>query len=275
MPIIRYGEKLNILVAAKGHPYLRDPFMAMFDEMEGVSATLVEQPAAAQLMNPDGMKPYDALVLYDMPGLDFRQSDPPQFVQPSETFKHGFLALLDSGFGVVALHHALAGWPAWDAYGDLLGGRFLYKPGVLRGTVRPDSGYRHEVTHEIALAAPAHPVLAGLPQNFTLTDELYLAEMFSDDVTPLLYSDYAFTRNNFYSAHQAVNGRMHSNENWNHADGSPCVGWVKRARKSPLVYLQPGDGEATYADANYRRLIANAVAWVASPGAKAWARGQG
>ena len=35
MPIVRYGEKLNVLVAAKGHPYLRDPFMAMFDETGG------------------------------------------------------------------------------------------------------------------------------------------------------------------------------------------------------------------------------------------------
>lgn len=274
MPIIRYGEKLNILVVAKGHPYLRDPFMAMFDEMVGVSATLVEQPAAAQLMNPEGMKPFDALVLYDMPGLDFRKNDPPQFVEPSDNFKRGFLALLDSGFGVVALHHALAGWPAWEGYADLLGGCFLYKSGNLRGVMRPDSGYRHDVTHEISLAAQDHPVLAGLPPAFTLTDELYLSEMFADDVTPLLHSDYAFTRNNFYSAHQAVNGNMYSNAGWDHADGRNCVGWVKRARQSPLVYLQPGDGEATYANENYRRLIANAVAWVASPGAKDWARAQ-
>jgi len=42
MPTIRYGEKLNVLVVAKGHPYLRDPFMAIFDEMDGVACTLVE-----------------------------------------------------------------------------------------------------------------------------------------------------------------------------------------------------------------------------------------
>jgi hypothetical protein len=28
MPAIRYGEPPNVLVAAKGHPYLRDPFMS-------------------------------------------------------------------------------------------------------------------------------------------------------------------------------------------------------------------------------------------------------
>ncbi|MGZ6021033.1 MAG: ThuA domain-containing protein [Rhizomicrobium sp.] len=273
MPIIRYGEKLNVLVAAKGHPYLRDPFMAMFEEMQGVSATLVEQPVAAQLMNPDDMKGFDALVLYDMPGVDFRVADPPRYVEPGEDFKKGFRALLESGFGVVALHHAIAGWPAWEEYAELLGGRFLYKPGKLRGIQRPDSGYRHDVVHEVHAVDPTHPVLAGIPERFTLTDELYLSEVLEDSVTPLLRSNHRFARDNFYSATMAVSGKMFSNEGWSHQDGSNLVGWVKRARKSPLVYLQPGDGPPTYADSNYRRLIANAIRWVSSPPTKDWARG--
>lgn len=272
MPIIRYGEKLNVLVAAKGHPYSRDSFMAIFDEMEGVSASLVEQPAAARLMNPDGMKGFDALVLYDMPGLDFRSADVPRYVEPDEWFKQGFLELLDSGIGVVALHHAIAGWPAWEEYAEILGGRFLYRPGPLRGRPRPDSGYRHDVFHTISPADPAHPVFSGIPQSFALTDELYLFEVFENSVTPLLRSDHAFVRDNFYSAALAVSGKMFSNEGWDHEDGSSLVGWAKRARNAPLVYLQPGDGPPTYADPTYRRLIANAVEWVASPAAKQWAR---
>jgi type 1 glutamine amidotransferase len=270
VPIVRYGEKLNVLVAAKGHPYLRDPFMAMFDEMEGVSASLVEQPAVQRLMNPDGMKGFDALVLYDMPGIDFRAPNGPRFVEPTEDFKQGFRALLDSGFGVVALHHAIAGWPAWEEYAELLGGRFLYKPATVRGVPLPDSGYRHDVAHEIS-SAVTHPVLDGIPSRFSLTDELYLSEVFEDSVTPLLRSSYAFTRDNFYSATLAVGGTLYSNGGWNHDDGSNVIGWVKRARKSPLVYLQPGDGPPTYADANYRRLIANAIRWASSPEAKVWA----
>jgi trehalose utilization protein len=65
---------------------------------------------------------------------------------------------------------------------------------------------------------------------------------------------------------------MFSNEGWAHADGSNLVGWTKRARNSPLAYLQPGDGPPTYADPNYRRLVENAIRWSASPAAKAWAR---
>ena len=272
MPVVQYGQPLNVLVAAKGHPYLRDPFMAMFDTLPGIACTLVEQPAVQRLMNPQGMAGFDALVLYDMPGIDFSTPGGPTFVAPDPGVQQGLLDLLDAGKGVVALHHAIAGWPAWPEYAELLGGRFLYAPGELRGVPRPDSGYRHDVTHEVRLLDPAHPVVAGLPDKFTLTDELYLSEVFEDLVTPLLASGAGFTRGHFYSAALAVAGQMYSNSGWEHADGSSLVGWTKRARNSPLVYLQPGDGPETYADPNYKRLIENAIRWVASAEAMEWAR---
>ena len=115
------------------------------------------------------------------------------------------------------------------------------------------------------VVAPEHPVVAGLPPSFTLTDELYLSEVFEDDVEPLLRSDYRFTRDNFYSAALAVAGEMFSNRGWQHGDGSNLIGWTRTVRASRLVYLQPGDGPATYQDENYRRLIANAIHWVARP----------
>jgi type 1 glutamine amidotransferase len=269
MPVVRYGAPLNALVAARGHPYRRDDFMAVFDALDDIATTLVEQPAASLLMNPDAMASFDALVLYDMPGIDFAVPNGPRFVEPPDWFKQGFLRLLDAGKGVVALHHAIAGWPAWDDYAELLGGRFLYKPGVLRGQARQDSGYRHEITHEIDVSA--HPVTEGLPKTFALTDELYLSEVFEEDVTPLLRSRHAFVCDNFYSAAHAVAGRMFSNDGWSHDSGSNLIGWVKRARRSPLVYLQPGDGPKAYECVHYRRLVANAIRWVSSPAALEWA----
>lgn len=266
MPVVRYGEPLNVAVAAKGHPYLRDPFMAIFDGLPGIACTLVEQPAAARLMTREGMAGFDVLVLYDMPGLDFHAVDRPAYVEPEEAFKTGFLDLLDEGrIGIVALHHAIAGWPAWPGYAEALGGRFLYRS----DGATPDSGYRHDVTHEIVLEEPGHPIAAGLPTRFTLTDELYLFEVDESRVRPLLRSDHAFVRESFYSAAEAVAGRMFSNQGWVHPSGPDLVGWTKRAGNSPLVYLQPGDGPATYADANYRRLVENAIRWAASSEARA------
>lgn len=268
MPLIHYHAPIKVLLAVRGHPFDRTAFDAIFQSMEGISATVVDQPAAAQLMNPEGMAPYDALVMYDMPGLDFTvPTDKPAYVDPGAQLREGFRALLEQGKGVVALHHALAGWPAWPEYADYLGGRFLYKPARLRGCDCLDSGYAHGVRYHAQVLAE-HPVTAGLPASFQMDDELYLAEVFTDDVTPLLASDATFTREHFYSATLAVGGRMYEREGWEHPPGSNLIGWTKRSINSPVVYLQPGDGLATYENPHYRRLVENAIRWVVSPEAR-------
>ena len=273
MPVIRYGEPLKVLVSVKGHPFDRNAFASVFEEMEGVQASFVDQPAAGRLMNPDAMAGFDALVLYDMPGIDFAaDGDKPGTVQPEASVKAGLEALLTQGKGVVALHHAIAGWPGWPEYADWLGGRFLYKPATLRGRLCPDSGYRHDVAYDAEAADPEHPILQGVPPSFPMTDELYLHEVFEADVQPLLRARHAFVREGFYSAHQAVaQGRMFSNDGWEHPPGSDLIGWTKRAINSPLVYLQPGDGPETYANPAYRQILHNAIGWVASEAAHAWA----
>lgn len=274
--VIDYGAPLQALVSVRGHPFERDPFDAVFQAMDGIAATFIDQPATAQLMSPDGLAPYDALVLYDMPGIDFAHPDRPGYVEPPVALKTGLTEALEAGQGVVALHHAIAGWPAWETYGDWLGGRFLYRPGPVRGESMPDSGYRHEVTHTVTAEPGLDPVfaplLAGVPTDFQLTDELYLAPVFEADMIPLLRSSHAFSAGGFYSAQLAVQGEMFSNAGWSHPDGSNLVGWVKRAEKSPLVYLQFGDGPETYANPHFRRLVENAIHWVASPAAQAWAK---
>lgn len=274
MPTIDYHAKIRLLVAVRGHPFDRNAFASLFDEMAGIAATFVDQPAAAHMLRPDIADAFDAVLLYDMPGLDFAADLHATAVKPPIGFREGFMALLDRGIGVVALHHALAGWPAWSDYAELLGGTFLYRTAQLRGEARPDSGYRHGVEYTATVVAPDHPVMAGIPRSFPMKDELYLCEVFENDVTPLLRADASFTRDAFYSATAAIEGRLYSNEGWEHSDGSNLIGWVKRARRSPLVYLQPGDDEVTYSNAVYKKLVENAIRWAASPEARAWAASQ-
>jgi type 1 glutamine amidotransferase len=276
MKYIKYGEPLNVLIVVKGHPFERDALAATFEEMDGIAASFIDQPAAAHLINPQTVSAFDALVFYDMPGLDFRARRPgrPGYVEPPAAYKAGLRDVLAQGKGVVALHHAIAGWPAWPDYAEWLGGRFLYRAGPLRGKPCQDGGYRHDVTYTAKPVNPAHPVLEGLPpEGFPLTDEVYLYEVFEADVSPLLRADHAFVQENFYSSELAVSqGKMFSNEGWQHPPGSNLVGWTKRALNSPLVYLQPGDGPVTYNNPDYRRLVQNAIRWVASPDVLARAR---
>jgi type 1 glutamine amidotransferase len=262
----------EILLITKGHPFKRDAFFGVFDALDGINWTHVEQPAAQAFFDPRLAKPYDAFVLYDMPGIRFRVGGPPDFLEPPGEFERHLEELLEQGFGMVFLHHAIAGWPAWEKYAEIVGGRFLYLPAELRGTKRQDSGYRHKVTHDVRVVAD-HPVTRGVPPTFSITDELYLYEVFEDSVVPLLRSGHAFEQGNFYSAAKVVReGKMFSNDGWTHPRGSDLIGWVKHYRNSPLVYLQCGDDPQAYDNPHYRTLIKNAIEWVASAEARDWAR---
>lgn len=274
MPKIDYHAQFNVLVAVRGHVFDRNAFDAIFTDMEGITHTVVDHPAAARLMNPEGMEGFNALLLYDMPGLDFNaEGSCPAYVEPLPELREGFLRLLQSGKGVVAMHHAIAGWPAWPAYADILGGAFLYRPGQLRGQPTADSGYRHDHRYVAQVVAPGHPVTHGLPPSFVVVDETYLYEVFEDEVIPLITADTSFDCRSFYSAFAAMSGRLNDNAGWERPNGSNLIAWARRAECSPLVYIQPGDGISAYTNPHIRRLIQNALLWVASPEARAWAAG--
>lgn len=271
MPIIDHYAPTRVMAAVRGHPFDRTAFAALFEEMVGISVTFVDQPAASHLMRPELADDFDVLLLYDMPGIDFSGPLPGAPVEPPEALRTGLPSLLKRGIGVVALHHAIAGWPAWPDYAGWLGGAFLYRAGTLRGRPCQDSGYRHQVDYRAQAATP-HPVTQGVPSSFPMTDELYLFEVFEEEVAPLLTADHAFTAENFWSATHAIEGRMFSNTGWVHPPGPNLIGWAKRAENSPLVYLQPGDDAVTYQNENYRKLVENAIRWTATPETKAWAR---
>ena len=90
----------EILLVTKGHPYEREPFYAVFDEMADVDWTLVEQPAAQALFTVEEAAAFDAFVMYDMPGIRF-QPGGPEFLEPSARYRKNFLELLDAGHGFV------------------------------------------------------------------------------------------------------------------------------------------------------------------------------
>ena len=268
MSIIRYDAPLQALVVTKGHPFERDPFFALSESLPDVACTAVEQPAAQAFFNPAMARPYDAYVLYDMPGIEFRPGQAPAFHEPPQEYVDGFLELLEAGHGFVFLHHAIAGWPTWSEYAEILGGRFLYAPGELRGDSLPDSGYRFGVKHTVHAAAPDHPVLAGIEDGFEIEDELYLFRAFEDSVTPLLTSSFSFEDSEFHSAALAIRGQMFSNEGWSHPPGTNLVAWTHRYRNSPIVYIACGDGPVAYANPALRSLIGNAIRWVSNGGAE-------
>jgi type 1 glutamine amidotransferase len=248
------------LVVTKGHAYDRNAFSAMLDALPAIDCTQVEQPAAQ--LHFAGAEPehWDAYLMYDMPGFAFKADHSrPELFDPPESFRSDFAALVERGHGFVFVHHALAAWPTWPGYAEIMGGRFRF----IRDERHHDSGYRPAVEQRITPDRDAigHPVLDGLCDGFTITDELYLCEI-HDDITPLLVTDAELTERTLWSTWNAVVGRRDTNDGWKHPRGSGVVAWIRAHPRSRIVYLQFGDGQTAFENPGYRRLLANALRWV-------------
>ena len=83
------------------------------------------------------------------------------------------------------------GWPLWEEWANIIGGRFHYQPATLGGINYPDSGYRHDVKHTVEVVDPTHPITNGIPVSFEFTDELYLGSILKKMCTQ--YSDHVMT----------------------------------------------------------------------------------
>lgn len=251
-----------------GHPFERDPLLdavAAVAADAGVGFEHLEQPDALDLIRPGA--DVDAIVFYDMPGLRFTRdsASPLEFVDPPDGYVDGLIELLASGVGMVFMHHAIASWPSSPEFADLVGGRFHYAPGALRGQAYPDSGYVFDVTHTVDVIDGDHPIVADIPASFELTDELYQFPVFEPDVRPLMRTRHS-TSDGYFSADLAIRGQRNSADGWSHPPGSALVAWTREpVPGSRLAYLQFGDGPVTYADPTFRRVLANAVAWAAGP----------
>lgn len=255
----------SLLVLSGGHPYEEAPFAAFLAALGaqtgGWEVTHLIHPEAEERVAAGAADAADALLFYDMAG--YRFADGTVTTQaPSPAFVAALERRFASGRGAVMMHHALAGWAEWPRWSEWLGGRFLYQPGKVRGQAVLDSGYRHAVDYTARLVAE-HPVLAGVPANFPVNDELYLAEVFEADVTPLIRAQHDFVAAEFYSAAHAVAGRMFDNADWPHPPGSNLIAWTRQAGPAPIVYCQFGDGPKTYENPAVRRVIANALDWTA------------
>lgn len=264
----------RVLVVTGGHRVDLDALLAMVGSVcteRGWLWAHATQPDAQAWLHPDAAGAWDALLLHDIPGLLLARGTAPEPLGPSPQVAAALSALLERGQGLVVTHHSLAGWPAWPGWADALGGRFHYAPGRLRGRDWPSSGTR--VTSSTATVANrTHPVCAGV-EDFPLTDELYCCPVFTDEVVPLLRTDADLDLRGFVSTYEHVlHGEAAAPDCTGHPPASDLLGWATVAGRSPLVYLQPGDSAATFALAAYRRLVGNALAWVASASAHTWAR---
>lgn len=252
-----FDQARRLILLTGGHPFERAAFLAMLPPA-GWEVVALRHPAAETELPALSIDDGDVLLCYDMPGYRFTPGAMETRL-PSPDFQRCIMARAEAGCGMVMMHHALAGWADWPEWGDIVGGRFLYRPSTIRGRACGDSGYLPSATYQARVAGD-HPVTAGLPESFEITDELYLAEVFEAEVEPLLVTEFDLTSPAFRSAAVAVGLAMP--ESWNRPRGSRLLAWTHTYRNARVVTLQPGDGPSVYAHPFLRRLLSQALNWV-------------
>jgi uncharacterized protein len=270
---------VQVLLVSKGHAYDHDAFLAMFADQDRVEVTLVEQPAAQVVLRPEHAGAYDAVLFYDMsgvPGIGLRHDGADDTGVPPADYVRSIEALLERGTGLVLLNHATVSWPQWPLWRRITGSSFMLREGVLDGERVPGSGYRGghgphpNATLRLVPQVEGHPVLAGLEDGFEISDEIYLKTPgFERHVLPLLRGVYPFVAENFTPPPLAP---AEEQARWNHPPGSDLLVWANAAGSSPIVASDLGDGPAAFGNPSFRRLLVNALTWVASADARAWAR---
>ena len=262
---------LKVLFVSKGHPFDREGLFSTLDALgTEITWTHLEQPAAELYLDPKNAASYDLFLFYD---LDGSQPDRRHNVMapdgttkstwdaPPIELQRSFKALLQSGKGIVFLHHALASWVhAWPEYVETMGGAcdWFAPLGTIRGLDYPRSGAFGNTKQHVTVVDKTHPIVQGLGDGFDIVDEAYSCPMFEESVHPLLRTDFTPADHD-----RNLNPKM---------PFSNLTAWVKTAEISPIVYVQHGHGATAWENPQFRQLLLNAMKWAASSDARAWAK---
>jgi len=212
----RSAQPIRVQVVTGGHDH-EASFYAIFEGDERLAVTINPHPDAYR---NDLRKRADVLALYDM------------VQEIPEVQRKNLREFLESGKGLVVLHHAIANFNAWPWWcQEVVGGKYLLKP---EGSL-PASTYRHgeELFVEPVLD---HPVTKGL-SPMHLWDETYKGMWISPKVKVLLKT--------------------------NNATSDGPVAWISPYDKSRVVYIELGHDHLAHQHPGYRTLVKQAILWAA------------
>jgi type 1 glutamine amidotransferase len=211
------GAPLKGLLITGGHDH-ETSFYSLFDGYKDLIRLPVADSATA--FQGDLRGKYDVLIMYDF-SRDL-----------NEKGKKNLRDFVESGKGIVVLHHALLDYPDWAWWAeDVVGGRYRLK----REGKIPSSTVKNDQPMSVTPDGN-HPILAGI-SPFQVVDETYKGMFISPRVRPLLTTD------NPYS--------------------DKIVAWVGPCTTSRVVAIQLGHGPGIFSHPTYRALVHNAILWSA------------
>jgi type 1 glutamine amidotransferase len=205
------------LVIVGGHDH-ETSFYSIFDGYHDLAGMPVASSSTAFQNDLRGR--YDVVIMYDFS----RDLD--------ERGKKNLRDFVESGKGIVVLHHALLdyqNWPWW--YQDVVGGRYRLKS---EGNA-PSSTVKDQQQLFVTPEGD-HPITANVGR-FHFVDETYKRMWISSKVRPLLSTD--------------------------NPNSDKFVAWVGPCTGSRVVAIQLGHGPTAFGHPAYRKLVHNAILWTA------------
>lgn len=217
--------EIQILLTTGGHGFQEKPFFEMFDKLPGVKYHCIQLPDSADILKPGLEKQYDVIVMYDMvKGISREQ-------------QKTFVELLKKGIGVIALHHNLGAHRNWDEYVHIIGGKYIFEEKILGAKKHGKSDYSDDQDFLVKIADKNHPITQGI-SDFLIHDETYINYYTSSNAHVVLKTDFS--------------------------NSDPEIGWVTKYEKSPVFYLLLGHDSKAWSNANYPKLLLNAIRWAAA-----------
>lgn len=222
------NKPLEILIVTDDRTFNREAFFELFNSYNDVNTTSMEHPKILSFIASDSIQKFDAIVFYDMP----------EQVILTKTQKQNFLKFFNEGAPALFLHHSLLSYREWDEFPKIIGGRYYNKyPLITEQGDTMQSVYQHDVHYNVNIEDPEHPITLGM-EDFEIQDEVYKHYEVNKDVKVLLTTEHPL------SGHQ--------------------LGWINTYGNSQIVFLMNGHNESAYENQNYRKLLHNAIHWVAS-----------
>jgi type 1 glutamine amidotransferase len=217
------AAKTRVLIITGGHAYDTTAFNAMWNSFTDVEWTVRPQAFGHEVFEDVSAWSHDVLVFYNHQNPGNRLQD---------KHKRNFLALLDKGVGMLVLHHAVAAYPMYPEFEALAGVKYR------SATYYQDTLSTAKVGVPIpcAVSDASHPLAAGLPASFTLTDEMYFSMRFASDNRVFLTTSYP--------------------------ESQGPLAWTRKRGNSRVFTTLLGHGSTIFSNAPYRKMMEQAIAWI-------------
>jgi type 1 glutamine amidotransferase len=211
------ADAVRALLITGGHDH-ETSFYTLFEGHKDLARMRVTDSTTA--FQNDLRDKYDVLIMYDF-SRDLKESS-----------KKNLRDFVESGKGIVVLHHALLNyqeWPWW--YEDVVGGSYrLQKKGDI-----PSSTYKGDQKISVTPEGK-HPITKEM-EPFDVLDETYKSMWISPRVRPLLTTD--------------------------NPNSDKLLAWIGPCDTSRVVAIQLGHGPTVFSHPAYRALVHNAILWSA------------